>query len=63
MKCAMGGDSGISFTRVNHQELGVVLICDTCLLQEKDQLRPLPHRSGCGCVGECHNPKGSFARP
>jgi len=49
MKCAICGKSGTSFKKVNHQELGVVLLCDACLVDEKDRILSLPHRSGCGC--------------
>jgi len=51
MKCAMGGNSGSSFTRVNHQELGVVLICDTCLLQEKTGYAPCLTAAGVDAWG------------
>jgi len=54
MKCAICGESGISFTKVKHQELGVVFLCDACLRKEKDRIHPLHHRTGCGCVWELY---------
>jgi len=52
MNCEICGKSGTSFTKVNHQETGVVLLCDACLLKEKDRILSLPHHSGSGCVWE-----------
>jgi hypothetical protein len=52
MNCAICAEPGISFTKVNHQELGVVLLCNACLAKEKDRILSLPHHSGCSCVWE-----------
>jgi hypothetical protein len=49
MNCDLCGASGTRFVRANHERYGMVRLCEACLEREKDRLRPLRKRGGCGC--------------
>jgi len=49
MRCDLCGAAGTSFIRASHESRGIVLLCNACLRREKDRLRPLPGKEGCGC--------------
>ncbi|MCU0631079.1 MAG: hypothetical protein MUF37_08005 [Methanoregulaceae archaeon] len=51
MKCAVCDESGTSFTKVNHQELGVVLLCNACLVKKKTVFAPYLIAAGADACG------------